>query len=128
MLIKFFRPEHVQLFLNGDLYFCNTGYFIDLEKKHGDKGIGDKYEGSHFRHFDPTTGEISIGLEGGQMHKLNVTRAFFTKKYEVVRQFQLTCFTGIFEEDIEHIEGNIQKIKGEIIEYLKSSFLVGYQY
>lgn len=46
------------------------------------------------------------------MNKLNATKAFFTKKYEVVRQFQFTCFTGIFEEDIEHIEGNIQKIKG----------------
>ncbi|MEM5664345.1 hypothetical protein AAHB94_13155 [Bacillus toyonensis] len=39
MLIKFFRPEHVQMFLNGDLYFCNTGYFIDLEKSMVIKGL-----------------------------------------------------------------------------------------
>lgn len=122
MLIKFFSPEFVQMFLNGELYFCNTGYFIDLEKKHGEKGIGDKYEGTHFRHFDPATQEISIGLPGGQMHKINVTRGYFTQTYEAVRQFQLTCFTGILEDDMEHIDENTDKIKGEIIEHLKKEF------
>ncbi|WP_144491947.1 MULTISPECIES: hypothetical protein [Bacillus cereus group] len=122
MLIKFFRPEHVQMFLNGDLYFCNTGYFIDLESKHGDKGIGDKHEGSFFRHFDPTTQEIRIGLPGGQMHKMNVTRAFFTERYEAARQFQLTCFTGILEEDMEQVDENTKKIKDEIITHLEKEF------
>ncbi|USL02183.1 hypothetical protein LIS83_25535 [Bacillus anthracis] len=122
MLIKFFEPEHAQMFLDGNLYFKNTGHFIDLEKKQGEKGIGDKYEGSHFRHFDPTTQEISIGLPGGQMHKLNVTKGFFAKTYEAVRQFQLTCFTGILEEDMEHIDENTDKIKVEIIEHLKKEF------
>ena len=53
------------------------------------------------------------------MHKLNVTKGFFTKKYEEVRQFQLTCFTGILEEDMEHIDENTDKIKSEIIEHFK---------
>ncbi|HFF3191714.1 TPA: hypothetical protein ACGCJB_005004 [Bacillus cereus] len=122
ILIKFFEPEYAQMFLDGNLYFKNTGYFIDLEKKHGNKGIGDKHEGSHFRHFDPTKGVISIGLPGGQMHKLNVTKGFFTKKYEEVRQFQLTCFTGIFEEEMEHIDENTDKIKSEVIEHFKKEF------
>ncbi|CAM4017957.1 hypothetical protein BAQ46_04335 [Bacillus paranthracis] len=122
MLIKFFEPQYLQMFLDGNLYFKNTGYFIDLEKKYGDKGIGDKYEGSHFRHFDPTKGEIHIGLPGGQMHKINVTKGYFTQTYEAVRQFQLTCFTGIFGEEIEHIDDNTQKIKNEVIEYLKEEF------
>ncbi|PES80066.1 hypothetical protein CN509_09700 [Bacillus cereus] len=122
ILIKFFEPQYVQMFLDGNLYFKNTGYFIDLEKKHGDKGIGDKYEGSHFRHFDPTKGEISIGLPGGQMHKINVTRGYFTQTYETVRQFQLTCFAGIFDEEMEHVDENTDKIKSEIIEHLKKEF------
>ncbi|QIZ41378.1 hypothetical protein BHV55_06710 [Bacillus sp. RZ2MS9] len=123
MLIKFFRPEHVQTFLDGNLYFCNTGYFIDLESEHGDKGIGDKHEGSFFRHFDPATQEIRIGLPGGQMHKIDVTRAFFTERYEAARQFQLTCFTGIVEEeDMEQVDENTKKIKDEVIAHLEKEF------
>lgn len=57
------------MFLDGNLYFKNTGYFIDLEKKYGDKGIGDKYEGSHFRHFDPTKGKLVLGSQVGKCIK-----------------------------------------------------------
>ncbi|MFE6136583.1 hypothetical protein CN467_02980 [Bacillus cereus] len=123
MLIKFFEPEHAQMFLDGNLYFKNTGYFIDLEKKHGNKGIGDKHEGSFFRHFDPATQEIRIGIEGGQMHKMNVKKAFFTERYVETRQFQLTCFTGIAEEeDMEQVDENTKKIKDEIIARLIKEF------
>ena len=49
------------------------------------------------------------------------------QKYEEVRQFQLTCFTGILEEDMEHIDENTDKIKSEIIEHFKR-ISVEYQY
>ncbi|MGG0278337.1 hypothetical protein ABEY37_01015 [Bacillus pacificus] len=122
MLIKFFRPEHVEMFLKGNLYFKNTGYFIDLESEHGEKGIGDKYEGSLFRHFDPNTHELHLNFGDGKKVKMNVTRAFFTERYEAARQFQLTCFTNIMEEDMENVDEGKQKIKKELIEELKKEF------
>ncbi|MEM5664346.1 hypothetical protein AAHB94_13160 [Bacillus toyonensis] len=43
------------------------------------------------------------------MHKMNVKRAFFTERYVETRQFQLTCFTGIVEEDMEQVDENTKK-------------------
>ncbi|WP_448163221.1 hypothetical protein [Bacillus mobilis] len=123
MLIKFFRPEHVQQFLDGMLYFKNAGYFIDEEEKRGNKGIGDKHEGSFFSPFNPQTHEIYISIgDGEEKHKLNITRGFSTSRYENVRQLQLTCFTAITLDDMENINVSEQKIKDELIEELKKDF------
>ncbi|KFM99063.1 hypothetical protein D0U04_11090 [Bacillus clarus] len=54
--------------------------FLNLENKHGDKGIGNTHKSSFFRYFEPETQEIHIGLEGREMHRIDVTRAFFMKE------------------------------------------------
>ncbi|KLA22204.1 hypothetical protein B4077_3150 [Bacillus cereus] len=51
-----------------------------MENKYGDKGIGNKHKISFFRYFKPATQEIHIGLEGREMHRIDVTRAFFMKE------------------------------------------------
>ncbi|MCC2507562.1 hypothetical protein [Bacillus cereus] len=123
MLFKFFRPEHVQMFLDGNLYFKNTGYFIDLESELGDKGIGDKHEGAFFRAFNPETDEMYIMLENGEKIKMNFKHGYAAERYEVSRQFQLTCFTGMFiDEDMEEVGENQLKIKQEVINELKKEF------
>jgi hypothetical protein len=122
MLVKFFRPEHVESFLAGDLYFKNAGYFIDLEARDGDKGIGDRYEGSFFRHFDPGSQEIYIVLQDGTKVQMQVNRAYFTERYEAARKFQLTCFTGFPLEDMVNVSESELKIKEELLEELKKEF------
>ncbi|PFJ81427.1 hypothetical protein COI95_08655 [Bacillus cereus] len=121
MLIKFFRPEHVQMFLDGNLYFSNTGYFIDLEEKLGEKGIGDKHEGSFFRVLDPERHLMYIEVDGEKI-KLDFDKGFVTERYDAAREFQLTCFTSILEEDMEWIDENTRKIKDEVIEQLEKEF------
>lgn len=66
MLIKFFRPEHVQMFLNGDLYFCNTGYFIDLEKKQGKKGLAINMKVLIFDILNQQRGKLVLALKVGK--------------------------------------------------------------
>ncbi|MBH0358163.1 hypothetical protein U9R71_21145 [Bacillus toyonensis] len=122
MLIKFFRPEHVQMFLDGNLYFRNTGYFIDLEETLGEKGIGDKYEGSFFRVLNPEKHLMYIELKNGKKIKMNFDRGYTTERYEAAREFQLTCFTRIPEEDMECVDEGVEKIKDEVITNLAKEF------
>ncbi|KIL74736.1 hypothetical protein [Bacillus badius] len=123
MLIKFLRPEHVEAFMNGNIYFKNTGYFMDLEDIQGDKGIGDKYEGSFFRKFE-NTNEILVleDEETGEKVELIANKGFYTERYEAVRGFQLTCFTGMLQEDFEKVDNSTCKLKSDFIEGLRKEF------
>lgn len=120
MLIKFLRDEHVESFLCGNLYFKNAGYFIDLESKLFEKGIGDKYEGSIFQPINDDN-PICTFDKNGITHPLNFTEAFSTQRYDISRQFQLTCFTDIVIEDLEP-EGDEVKIKSEVLSELEKEF------
>lgn len=122
MLIKFLRTEHLEDFKKGELYFKNAGYFIDLESQAGDKGIGDKYEGSFFRAFNPATSKIEIETEQGIKIPIKFNRGFVSERYEAARQFQMTCFTGITEEDVEEISENTSSIKNNLISSLNKEF------
>ncbi|MGM0747106.1 MAG: hypothetical protein ACQEUS_04410 [Bacillota bacterium] len=122
VLFKFIAPEFLSDFLNGNLYFKRTGYFIDLEKESGDKVIGDKYEGSHFRHFDPENEALFIEVDG-KLTPLNINRGFATKQYEAARDFQLTCFVELkLENDFFTEDNKIFRIKEDVIEGLKKDF------
>ncbi|QOZ92913.1 hypothetical protein EU243_15120 [Bacillus velezensis] len=121
VLFKFINPEFLSDFLHGDLYFKNTGYFIDLENKEGDKVIGDKYEGSHFRHFDLEKESLFIEIDGNLI-PLNINRGFATKQYEAARDFQMTCFVELTENDFYTEDNKIFRIKEDVIKGLKQDF------
>ncbi|WP_339238877.1 hypothetical protein [Bacillus sp. PS217] len=125
MLIKFLRPEHVSAFLDGSLFFMNTGYFIDLEKNDKkNKGIGDKYEGSHFTFFDNETHTVTIEIDGNK-HNLPLEKGFMTLTNGSIRKLLLSCFTNIpfnpdnFYQDFCNHE---YKIKSEVLEGLEKEF------
>lgn len=121
VLFKFIDPDFLSDFLDGNLYFKNTGYFIDLEKKNGDKVIGDRYEGSHFRHFDLEKESLFIEVDG-KLIPLNINRGFATRQYEAVRDFQMTCFVELKEIDFYTEDNKIFRIKKDVIEELKKDF------
>ncbi|MEH6945208.1 hypothetical protein [Bacillus sp. JJ722] len=62
-LVKFGELDHMKALQSGCLYMKNLGYFIDLEKKTGVKGRGDRLEGAYVLAdleaviSDPETGE-----------------------------------------------------------------------
>ncbi|WP_343311247.1 hypothetical protein AAHT65_07560 [Bacillus atrophaeus] len=131
-LIKFLRPEHVSEFLDGSLFFMNTGYFIDLEKNGQNKGIGDKYEGSLFKLLDPKKNIIQIEIEG-ECLTLPFERAFSTESREGIRSLLLNCFTFIkfdgFTEDFNNFYldyhediGHACKVKPNILDSLEKEF------
>ncbi|MED3508022.1 hypothetical protein [Bacillus velezensis] len=129
MLIKFLRPEHVSGFLDGSLFFMNTGFFIDLEKNGENKGIGDKYEGAHFRLLDPQNDIIQIKIDG-EYHILPIKRGFSTESSEWIRSLLLNCFTKIKLNDPGNIYldynkdlgGDVYKIKPGILNSLEKEF------
>ncbi|WP_277714223.1 hypothetical protein [Bacillus atrophaeus] len=130
LLIKFVRPEHVTSFLDGSVFFMNTGYFIDLEKSTKNKGIGDKYEGSLFRHLDTEKSILMIEHKGEKI-VLPTIRGFMTEREESFRSIMLSCFTiidysldDLYLADDLKIENEeaIYKIKPSIIEGLAKEF------
>ncbi|MGG1189083.1 hypothetical protein ABE189_19025 [Bacillus subtilis] len=122
LLFKFINKENLSDFINeGNLFFKNTGFFIDLEEKDGDTIFGDKYEGSHFRHIDPNRHSIFIGYKGKSI-PVEFEGGYFTKKYESVRDFQLTCFVAPNFEDFTNKDNKTFRIKNSVIEELKREF------
>ncbi|MFO6498579.1 hypothetical protein ACINLD_20645 [Bacillus sp. z60-11] len=122
VLIKFVEPKHLSDFLSGNVFFKRTGHFIEKEKKDGDKVIGDKYEGSHFRHYDPKKEVIAIEVDGKFM-PLKVKKGFATQRYEAAQDFQLTCFVELkLDNDFISEDNKIFKIKEDVIDGLKKDF------
>ncbi|WCL62840.1 hypothetical protein PNF29_20705 [Bacillus subtilis] len=128
MLIKFLRPEHVSAFLDGSLFFMNTGYFIDLEKYDAkNKGIGDQYEGAHFKILDNKKDVLSIEIDG-KYHEIPYNRGFATRNNTSVHQLLLSCFTFIkFNSENFYLDGckdeeYVYKIKPTVIEGLEKEF------
>ncbi|NTU28481.1 hypothetical protein HPX95_20340 [Bacillus tequilensis] len=132
LLIKFVRPDpdHVNGFLNGSVFFKNTGYFIDLEKSEKIKGIGDKYEGALFRHLDTEKSILMIEYKG-EKFVLPTKRGFMTQTNGSIRSLMLSCFTAIsyslddlyLADDLKiENEEAIYKIKPSIIEGLAKEF------
>lgn len=132
IIVKFFRPEHVLPFLQGKLFFMNAGYFIDLEETEG-RGIGDKYEGAHFRNIEPEIHQLFISTPGTDHHRipLNFTRAYSTIRYDAAREFHISCFTRLTFDDVEKVDEdsaddgepiNIYKLKKTVVENLNKEF------
>ncbi|WP_440645060.1 hypothetical protein [Bacillus subtilis] len=130
LLIKFVRPDHVTSFLDGSVFFMNTGYFIDLEKSTKIKGIGDKYEGALFKHLD-TENSIFMIEHKGEKIVIPTKRGFMTQINESFRSLMLSCFTiidysldDLYLADDLKIENEeaIYKIKPSIIEGLAKEF------
>ncbi|MCY7766689.1 hypothetical protein [Bacillus inaquosorum] len=133
MLVKFLRPEHVSGFLDGSLFFMNTGFFIDLEKNGQNKGIGDKYEGSHFKLLDPKNDILKIKIDG-EYHTIPIKRGFATHSLDWVRSLLLNCFTiinlndpndkssDIYLDYCEDLGGDVCKIKPSILDSLEKEF------
>ncbi|WP_342412149.1 hypothetical protein NYE22_21545 [Bacillus sp. FSL K6-1560] len=122
LLFKFIDKENLSDFINdGNLFFKNTGYFIDLEEKYGDTIFGDKYEGTHFLHFDPKRHSLFIEYEGKRI-PIEFESGYSTKKYESVKDFQLTCFVAPDLEDFISEDNKTFFFKNSVIEELKREF------
>ncbi|MED1713462.1 hypothetical protein [Bacillus paralicheniformis] len=122
ILFKFIEPQFLSDFLNGNVFFRRTGYFIELEKNSGDKVIGDRYEGSHFRHYDPNNESIAIKIDG-KFVPLKVSKGFMTQRYDAAQDFQLSCFVQLkLDSDFILKEDKIYNIKEDVIEGLRKDF------
>ncbi|MCY8134607.1 hypothetical protein MOC76_12565 [Bacillus spizizenii] len=122
ILLKFIEPEHLSDFLNGNLFFKRTGYFTNLEREKGDKVIGDKYEGSHFRHIDVENEKLFIEIDG-EFIPLKIKNGFHTIRYEAADDFQLACFVELKQDEDFNTEDNkLFQIKEDVVENLKRDF------
>lgn len=121
ILLKFIEPKNLSDFLNGNLFFCRTGYFTNLEKE-GDKVIGDKYEGSHFKPIDVKTTRMILEIDG-EFIPLNLKSGYHTTRYEAADDFQLACFVELKQDvDFTTEDNRLFKIKEDVVENLKRDF------
>lgn len=102
MFVKFVKNKHLDDLLAGRLYMNNLQYFIDLEKKYKNKGIGDKKEAGFVIKpdklyiMDPETNEI-IGRP---------TKAEIIRRYELAPKVPVFCFTMFTPKDFVFLEEN----------------------
>lgn len=104
MFLKFFRKkEYADSFLNGYWYFNTVKFFIELEKKTGIRGVGDKNELTYqipyckLRVIDPIS-KIEI------FKSTNKAKASLCNEKDL--NTPLLCFVKIVEDDLIHLSEN----------------------
>lgn len=121
LFLKFVEPQYVESTLDGDFYFSRSGYFIDLEKKQKEEGIGDSREGSWSKHISEDS-VMFIEIEDGEEINFPVESGAFFLHYEDIRKVPMCCFTLLSSENDFYKENNNWKIKHHIIDSLKEQF------
>ncbi|GGF24177.1 hypothetical protein GCM10010954_23840 [Halobacillus andaensis] len=122
IILKFVDSQFTESTLDGELFFCRSGYFIDLEKKENNKGIGDSREGS----WSDKMGDNSMILieteNGEKIPPLMVSSGAFFRSYEGIRGIPICCFVYLTMENDFYEENGFRKIKPEIVDELEKQF------
>lgn len=97
------------------------------KERYKNKGIGDQYEGAHFRILDNKKDVLSIEIDG-KYHEIPYNRGFATRNNTSVHQLLLSCFTFIkFNSENYYLDGckdeeYVYKLKPTVIEGLEKEF------
>lgn len=121
LLLKFVNSQFTESTLDGQIYFCRSGYFIDLEKQQKEKGIGDSKEGSWSEYINKDS-VFFIETENGERFPLKVKSGTFFTHYEGIRNVPMCCFTLLSLENDFYEENGSWKIKHHVFENLKEQF------
>src|SRR5699024_9243298 len=106
MFVKFLDGKYLDDLLSGKLYMNNIKYFIELEKRHKNKGVGDKREAGFVIRpdkiyiMDPETDEIT-----GRPVQAEIIR-----RYEHAPKVPVFCFTMFTAKDFVLYEENEEYI------------------
>ncbi|MCI4251566.1 hypothetical protein MRP26_21845 [Bacillus sp. CCB-MMP212] len=71
IVLQCVKSQFAEGMLDGDFYFAKNRYFIDLEEKQIDKGIGDKREEVWSRIMNPQEDQVFIITDDGRELSLN---------------------------------------------------------
>lgn len=132
MLIKFVEKKYVEDFLNGEIHFTRLGYFIDLEKNHGDSIVGDINEGKALFSINPQKVHFYLVNDDGTLKEdlgnVNMSSKHSKMRgyaiYPEVKSSGISCFSYLSLEndfDLIKVDGNIRSysINKDIIEELR---------
>lgn len=102
-LLKFGQKEHIQQFVDGNLYCANSKLYRGIEQQQNTKGQGDILEGifkvfaQNLKAVNRTTGE-----------EISVKDRIVNLEYDGLDKTPIFCMFAVFEDDcINDIEGNI---------------------
>jgi len=100
LFVKFTSEKYVDDLLSGSIYMNNIKYFIDLEKKYGNKGVGDRREAGFIIEpdkmyfLDPDTKQV-LGRS---------VKAEVIKRYDKASEVPVFCYTQFVANDFVLIE------------------------
>lgn len=106
MFVKFVKGKHLEDLLLGKLYMNNIGYFIELEKKYKNKGMGDKREASFVIKPD------KMYIMDSETNKIigRPVRAEIIRRYEHSPKVPVFCFTMFTAKDFVFLKENEEYI------------------
>ncbi|WP_018391823.1 hypothetical protein [Bacillus sp. 37MA] len=122
VLIKFVEPQYEEDFLNGNIYMKKSSYFVDLENKGLDKGIGDKYEGAYLRKLDPKMKNVIMVGPNGEMLKIDMDKSYLAESYGFSKHIPLSCFVMLSADDFIFNNQGEGTLKEEVFKELSKDF------
>lgn len=97
VFFKILNKKYLQGFLDGNLYMNNLKYFVDLERKTGQRGIGDIREGSL---CNISKHQLFIQYEGGERKEIEIGPPPGIVYDEEALEHPIFCMVGkIFIQD-----------------------------
>lgn len=124
ILLKCVENQYAENMLDGDFYFSRNRYFIDLEEKQIDKGIGDKQEGVWSRIMNPQEDQVFIITEDGEELPLSFEKGIVRHTHSNLKDCPICCFTILsFKNDFDINEKqNTLTLKSEVVKKLSEQF------
>ena len=132
LIIKFGKEEHIDSMRNGNIYTNNLKYFIDLEKDHGDIGIGDRDEATLLlNNVDLKITEVDTGKEVSLGHFMFGSSGEGVKFNNNTIRLQLDehvkmpvlCLSGINKNELKQTDSKyILKFSEDEINHFKEEF------
>lgn len=92
VFLKFGRKDHLESLQRGKLYFKEVKYYIDLENKTGNVGVGDKYDSTMLQRDTP------IWINGVRV--TNVDK--ITGRYDKDERIPVFCCTYVTEDNFKY--------------------------
>ncbi|HFO1406883.1 hypothetical protein OCE55_03710 [Bacillus paranthracis] len=124
VLLKCVESQFTEGILDGKFYFARNSYFIDLEEKQIDKGIGDKREGVWSRVLDPKKDKLSFITEDGVEIPFTYNRCVFRQTSSELKHCPICCFVmlSVKNDFIVNEEKSILTLRPEVERKLSEQF------
>ncbi|PGQ05941.1 hypothetical protein COA08_23615 [Bacillus cereus] len=124
VLLKCVESRFAESMLDGKFYFARNRYFIDLEEKQTDKGIGDKREGVWSRVLDQQKDKFTFIIEDGTEIPLNFNKGIFRQTHSDLKDCPICCFVMLSVKNDFNVDEEQGKItlKQEVERKLSEQF------